>query len=1419
MPTPHASRRSGRQFRQKRLLLVLVAVIGTGLAAYAGHRVQVNRQAPALLERGRAASAEQSWKPAIDAYTQYLKLRPRDAAAHVERADAYAATRRYKDAVDGYLEGLAHEPERTDARRKLAELHHAARRGAAAREQLVKLIGPTGQTTDPALYLMLADCDLWDKKWERSEDGKTSGEKANLQAAVALPGAPASAFARLADRLRTNEKTPQAIAEADAVLDRLIDPRPTDLEARLLRAAYRKKYGDKAGARADLEFAYQSIPGANANPPLVAEYVALLRGEGELATAERVLRASHAAVPGDATLTLLLASVLYEANTPALRKEGQELVREVSAALPDGDRRLLALGDTLIDAGDTDAARAAAARLAKVPAHQPLAGYLTGRLALLAGDWPTARADLTAAIPSLPKTSPENGITARAHLALAQAHAAALDTAGQLASAHAALAVSPGWATAKLVAADALLRQDKRADAIDTLRTITTNSPAARGLLARIRLADALAQPDSPGRWREFDAAAGTPPYPHEVGLAVLHARLARGDTKAVPELEAELKTSPVSPDLWLALIGYLGDRDPATARATVDKAVAALGDRADLRLARATLLARDPKLLDPAAIGRLAIDADKKFSAGDRAMLLRGSAELLAGRGFRLEALSLLKDAAALHPFDLAVRLHLFDVANAANDADACAFALAEIRRLDTATGPTARVAEVTRELTTTPNPTAVQIAAWRTQLTAAVADRDSWARPHALLGDLAKLEKRSDAALAHYQAAMERGGSGDRVVQAAVELLMSQQNYGEAMRRMAQLDRTGGLSPALRNQFLLLRAASGEDAGPALQLVRSKEMADSDNYRDHLLRSFVFKLHGQRDEAKAALNKALARNATAPEAWEAKVRFLLDVSPADAALEVERAATVLRRAPADDADPLQVPLAIGHLREMVGHVEKAEAEYKAAADLDRADRRPVERLHDLYRRGRRGKDADTLLDSLAGKDGPVARWARRQLAFARLEQPDGFTKIAEAVALIDRNAADGGESLDDVRAKAVVQAFDPLQRTESLAVLAASLPRGPMTPGESLLYARLFLQAGQTEEAEKLLVAATSGGPRAAPVQLALLAGVQTNKGDTAAAKRTVDRLKLIDPFGWYTAVEAARLLAKTDKPAAAKVLLAHRAAEKPEERVYLIAPTLEGLGCPAEARGLLQEWCDTGTKKGRHILLAEFLIRQKDADAALDLAFEHAADVPAGHTARLLSGAVHCRHPDTLPAAERGAWRKRVDEVTKWLTALADAAPTDADLLFARAELADTRGAYDEAIQLYGQAADRTDNRVLKAGLRANRAWLMAVAQKNGGEEPLRLVNEAINTLGPMPALLDTRAAVKLAAGQPAEALADLDAAAAADSRPTFHFRRAVAYDRWKKPEARDAAVADAVKRGLTRDALHPLDWLDYDRLVRK
>jgi tetratricopeptide (TPR) repeat protein len=332
-------------------------------------------------------------------------------------------------------------------------------------------------------------------------------------------------------------------------------------------------------------------------------------------------------------------------------------------------------------------------------------------------------------------------------------------------------------------------------------------------------------------------------------------------------------------------------------------------------------------------------------------------------------------------------------------------------------------------------------------------------------------------------------------------------------------------------------------------------------------------------------------------------------------------------------------------------------------------------------------------------------------------------------------------------------------------------------------------------------------------------LLARVQTERNDLAAARRTVDRLKLIDPFSWGTAVEQARLLAKTDKAAAAKALLSHRFAEKPETLLYPIAVTLEGLGCAADARKIYQNWYETEKRPDRHIPLTEFLIRQKDGNAALDLAFKHATDIPPGRTARLLSGAVQSRKIELVPAAEKEAWRKRVDEATKWVAEQASKDPMRPELLLARAELADAAGQYPDSMRLYGEAADRTEDKALKANLRNNRAWLLAVFGQDRSDEPLRLVNEAINARGPMPYFLDTRSMVRLAANQPEEALVDLDAILPSDTNGTYYFHRAIVLDRMNKIEARAEAVAEAAKRGLTRESIHPLEWPIYDRLFKK
>ncbi len=62
---------------------------------------------------------------------------------------------------------------------------------------------------------------------------------------------------------------------------------------------------------------------------------------------------------------------------------------------------------------------------------------------------------------------------------------------------------------------------------------------------------------------------------------------------------------------------------------------------------------------------------------------------------------------------------------------------------------------------------------------------------------------------------------------------------------------------------------------------------------------------------------------------------------------------------------------------------------------------------------------------------------------------------------------------------------------------------------------------------------------------------------------------------------------------------------------------------------------------------------------------------------------------------------------------------------------------------------------------------------------------------------------------------EALRDLEAAA--DPRPVFLYHMALTYHKLGNAPSREATMAEAIKRGLTKANLHPLEWGDYQKLL--
>lgn len=1403
------TQRPRRQLKFFRLAILVVAVSFVSGGLYAAHAAQVRRQAGTFLDRARAAESEKDWKAAAEFYRTYLNFRPTDVTALAGYAAVLDETAKTKpaaipDAIKVYEKLLQLDPSRTADRRKLAKHYVAVGYVTGARDHLRALLNPTegGNPNDAELLELYAACEL--------REHKTESGLAYLERAMKTGKATADTYLRLAVLLRHEGTTPESNDRADAVMAELVAARPNDIPARLARVKYRSATGDRKLARADADHAFR-LPGGRQNPDVLLAVAELAAADNDLATAKDVLTAGVSASPDNIRLRVMLADVLGKQNDPAA---AAKTLREAADRIKEPNTQLLEIADKLIDVGDLTTPADHAARLAADPATKQLGDYLAGRLKLAEGNWPAALPLLQKAASALDRTP---GYEFKARLAIGQCFALANNPDQQNAAYAAAVKMSAASAPARLGQADALAKLGQTHSAIELYQTLVNQIPGTRAAIARLKLAEILAKPEAERNWSAFDEACGPKPYTADVQLVRAKSLVARHKSADAEKLLSEIITAGIEdPRPRVALASLRGNRDPDAGLAVIAEAEAKLGDRVDLRLAKAQLLCRTAGH-DGKPLLALAENAGA-FAKPDRSRLYSGLAELLAAVGHRPAAVELYTRAAAESPFDIAIRASLFDLALAEKRADLQAKMLAEITALEGTDGPVRIVAEVTRDLSNLKpgDPTT----AIRDRLKLALAARENWGRVHALLGDLAQLDGKPDAALDHYRKALDLGARHDALARNAVALLLDRNRHPEALTLLGRLGGEYPLAPDLAKQQTILRSMFGEDPSRNLAWARSPETAGSKDYREHLSRATVFALNGAPADATKALRQAVALNDAAPEAWVALVRFLAASGEKD---EAEAAATEaakrLKASAEKGGNSSAIAVALGACRELVGDVAAAETLYRNALKSNPADPAALRHLVDLLRQTHRRADAVKLLEDTVRGDSPpaVKQWARRSLAFAKVSAEDGHSQVATALDLVEENLREGGNLLDDRRAKALVLAADPFRRADAIATLTETANTIPLGPEENYLLARLHIQGGKLVEAETALRIATRAAAVAAPEHLATLIRVQLVRGEMTDAKETLAKLKLAAPNTWLVTSEEARYLARVgNKREAARLASAPSGKDDADHLSARVGPLLEEIGCPVEAEAAYRKALETVKSPTAHVPLTSFYLRTARQPDAIGVARKHADGCPIGITARLLCAAVRSRPEDTVPASEKDAWKKTIGEVEAWIAAKLRAEPTHPDLLYAKAELDDMAGRYDEEIRALELALRQVPDHDVYLN---NLAIVLALHAKDSSGRPLELINRAITKRGPKPHLLDTRAVVLLAANRPADAIRDLTVAIALDPRPVFSFHAALAHEKAEQEPARDTALAEALKKGLTKAMLHPLEWADFERLGKK
>jgi len=221
------------------------------------------------------------------------------------------------------------------------------------------------------------------------------------------------------------------------------------------------------------------------------------------------------------------------------------------------------------------------------------------------------------------------------------------------------------------------------------------------------------------------------------------------------------------------------------------------------------------------------------------------------------------------------------------------------------------------------------------------------------------------------------------------------------------------------------------------------------------------------------------------------------------------------------------------------------------------------------------------------------------------------------------------------------------------------------------------------------------------------------------------------------------------------------------------------------------------------------AKFLARQKRVDEALKRLEEGWGKLPPAQiiqvALQLVQGEGRPANPDSIATLEALIERARQED------------PGSAVLLMTAAGVQELLEQREEAMRIYRSLLEGDRLPPMQAALMANNLAynLLANPSRSDVDEARKLIDSAIAELGPNPELLDTRALVWLAAGDPQKAIADLKETLVL---PTAHkqLHLAAAYLASKNSASARIAFEKAAKLGLDPTTLDPQDRAILEKL---
>jgi tetratricopeptide (TPR) repeat protein len=374
------------------------------------------------------------------------------------------------------------------------------------------------------------------------------------------------------------------------------------------------------------------------------------------------------------------------------------------------------------------------------------------------------------------------------------------------------------------------------------------------------------------------------------------------------------------------------------------------------------------------------------------------------------------------------------------------------------------------------------------------------------------------------------------------------------------------------------------------------------------------------------------------------------------------------------------------------------------------------------------------------------LERLARANRVRATLLLKSGGTAERDrALALVEQNLKNEPSGIEDLELKAAILAKWRARRSEAIKILEQLAGAKRLTAGHRFLLAKLYLDERDDRKYEKEMVGLLSGKTNNSQVLTDFIRFLIARKRPDQA-DRWLAELKKIEPQGPSALELEARLLDLQRRKPELRTLLIARGRRVPDQ-IGFVASLLDDFGFSKEAEEAYRAFIAREPGRADRLLaLAQFLARRDRISEAMEILTKAWS---MGRPEQVAATALA-----VYDAPSSGENQKR--QVEAWVAEAVRKRPEAVRLTTKLGLMWIREGRFSDAEQLLRRllARDPENADALNA-----LAWLLAMQDQRKSPEALGLIDRAIEIRGPDSELLDTRAVVRIRAGQPGKAIDDL------------------------------------------------------------